>query len=36
MMKRWFPVIALVIVALFFVACSRHKEPAEAAIKAAE
>jgi hypothetical protein len=36
MMKKWFPVIALVIVALFFVACSRDKGPAEAAIKAAE
>lgn len=35
-MKKWVPFIALVVVALFFVACSRDKEPAEAAIKAAE
>jgi len=36
MVKRWIPVIGLVVVALFFVACSRDKGPAEAAIKAAE
>ncbi len=35
-MRKWFSVIALVMVALFFVACSRDKGPAEAAIKAAE
>ena len=36
MMKKCFPFIALIIVGLFFVACSRDKGPAEAAIKAAE
>ena len=35
-MKKYFPFIALVVVGLFFVACSRDKGPAEAAIKAAE
>ncbi|MGA2955604.1 MAG: hypothetical protein ABSF48_07780 [Thermodesulfobacteriota bacterium] len=36
MMKKCFPFIALFVVGLFFVACSRDKGPAEAAIKAAE
>ena len=35
-MKKYLPFIALVVVALFFSACSRDKAPAEAAIKAAE
>lgn len=35
-MKKCFPLIALVVVGLFFVACSRDKGPAEAAIKTAE
>jgi len=35
-MKKCFPVIALVVVGLFLVACSRDKGPAEAEIKAAE
>ena len=35
-MKKYLPFIALVVVALFFIACSRDKAPAEAAIKAAE
>jgi len=36
MMKKYLPFIALIVAALFFGACSRDKEPAEAAIKAAE
>lgn len=35
-MKKCLPFVALIVVALFFTACSRDKEPAEAAIKAAE
>jgi hypothetical protein len=35
-MKKFFPFIALVMVALFFVACAGDKDPAGLAIKAAE
>jgi len=35
-MRKYFPVIAVVVFGLFLVACSRDKGPAEAEIKAAE